>query len=456
MGGYLHLYYSDYISDNNPASILAAGKQLIKAKAEARLNTKIKSSKEVERKFEKLYALENQNLVNPDVNQRINAHEPNFQDFDAAIATLQQKVKEGGSVIEAIDLGNRLIEIIDQELRIGADTMGLAESAIYEVEQARQELIAIRTAFTTMGNGANAKDVDQSIKDKITGLHSNAAGYLLELAWIEAFINANATSLGQMISIGGKEFNINGLKIKLDPRLEKDYQKLKAIMSKSNVQTGVDAVFNLHPNGVFGKTTWVGFQIKNYQDLSAVEIGNYTIKDFWTESFYPDEFMVNVAGALTAPYSEYGPYNKWGQLPQEAYDASSIYLKMINSTKLLAIADLIAGKMRGLAHKRHYWVVRGKATKKVNVIGTSFILERIKQNYITDNKAIGLGFSTGATGLSMNTYMDKQQYENINASNFDGDDNTGWKRSINSFSTIYDKILDTKITVSLNFSNLIV
>ena len=287
MAGYLHLYYSDYIIGHNPTAILEAGKQRIQQKAESKLDAKIKSSKTVERKFEKLYQLENHNLVNPDVNNRIKAHEPNFQAFDAAITRLDELVKKGGTVGEAIKLGNDLIKIIDKELQIGANTMGLADSAIYEVDQAKQQLDAIKTEFANLSKTSQkAEDIDQSIKDKITGLHSNAAGYLLELAWIEAFINANSIGLGQMISIGGKEFDLDNVTINLDDNLKKDYEQLKRALSSVSIQTGTDALFNLHPNGVKGRTSWVGFQVKNYQTLNAVEVGNYTLKDFWTEDFF--------------------------------------------------------------------------------------------------------------------------------------------------------------------------
>lgn len=50
--------------------------------------------------------------------------------------------------------------------------------------------------------------------------------------------------------------------------------------------------------------------------------------------------------------------------------------------------------------------------------------------------------------------MNKSEFENINVDHFDSDDNTGWKRSNAAFPLIYNKILETKINISLNFSTL--
>lgn len=457
MAGYLYLYYEDYVIDNNPNMILSTAKETIRKKAESKLNFRISSSKKVEQDFQKLYGLEGTNLVNADVNQRLAAHEPHFRDFDDAISKLDSTLKEGKSVIEAINLGNKCLDIIDRELKIGANTMGLAESAIYEVQSAKNQLhkVVSTLMFARFMGKTNTSEIDKSIKDDITGLHSNAAGYLLELAWIEAFVGANAPCLGQMLSIGGKGARFNNIKVIPDPKLQRDWQKLDSAAQRTTVQTGADAVFNLHPKGVTGKTSWVGFQIKNYQDLSSVGIGNYSLKDLNIEEFYSQDFMVNVAGTLTEAFSMYGPYSSLKQLPQQEHDATNLYSKMINSTKILGIADVIAGKMRGFMHNRHYWVVRGKGTgnQKVRVIGTSTILNIIKNMYITNNNTRGLGFSTGANP-NISSFYDRAEYTIINASNFDDNDHTGLNRSSMAIPIIYKKILDTKISVSINFSKI--
>ena len=366
---------------------------------------------------------------------------------------------------------------MDNILIQGAKAKGLGNAAIKLVEEQRDRLSGIVRGLKYINKHEGTVsygDVKETIKNQISGIQKNAAGYMLELAFVYAFISANEKCLGQMINLGGRDIKLPN---KIDPRLQEDYEKLKnAIKIKQGEQTKADFVFNLHEQGVFGTTSWTGFQAKSYADISSIHVGSYTLGEILnTYNIYSDDFLVNIAGGITD--ISFGPYaniidrihaalnmpNKKstkgvtfrGLTTSDSASAAIAWGNIKTSLNLLGVVDAVAGSEIGtMVDKVNYYVIRNKETGLAKVIGVSKILNRIKNLYFDSNKK-GLGISLSAKGNKDDLY-ERKNFEKINADNFDPNDETGWNRSSKSFSEIYNKILETKVHISLDFSKIFI
>ena len=63
MSNYLHLYYADYIQEENPQNVLNIAKQIIKQKALEKLIVTAEESEQTERQLTELYKLEGDQLI---------------------------------------------------------------------------------------------------------------------------------------------------------------------------------------------------------------------------------------------------------------------------------------------------------------------------------------------------------------------------------------------------------
>jgi hypothetical protein len=141
--GYLHLFYSDYVGDNgDPISILNAAKQKIKNDALKRFSKTYVDSTMVEQAFEQKYALKPDDFGAIDItNFQYFSHANAFMlEFDTAIGELKKIIQEGGTVAKAQKLGQEAILSIDELLKIGARSGGLADGAMSQLKDGIKRL----------------------------------------------------------------------------------------------------------------------------------------------------------------------------------------------------------------------------------------------------------------------------------------------------------------------------
>jgi len=85
--------------------------------------------------------------------------------------------------------------------------------------------------------------------NEISAIQSNVSGYMLELAWVYAFLVAGKPALEQMINIGGHD--LGGLaKVIVDPKMKADLAKIEDVLNSNPVQAKADVIFNLTPGNV--------------------------------------------------------------------------------------------------------------------------------------------------------------------------------------------------------------
>lgn len=251
--GYLYLFYEDYIGDSSidPYAIITSIKDDIKKNALSKIQQGAEESLLVEYKFEQLYALNNSKdeFANIQIQQRYQQANLVLNNFDEAIATLKQKIKEGNSeVVPAIEIGNDIIKNIDAILDFGAKTGGLADGAIYQVEQFKKRMEQnVQTKLHYIKDaGGQLSDFKKPLIDELKAIQSNISGYMLEIAHIYAFLQGNSAFLGQMINIGSQNRDDKVITFKKDPKMEADRIELNKALKENKVQSKVDAIFNLH------------------------------------------------------------------------------------------------------------------------------------------------------------------------------------------------------------------
>lgn len=463
--GYLHLFYEDYIAGDGPSTdpyaIITAKKEEIKQNGLAKIKAKAQGSSLIEQEFEKLYSLNDKTDEFANVHVQAGLKEANLilTDFDQAINELKKLAKEGNANVgEAVVLGNQVVRAIDNILAIGAQTGGLGEGAYNQVQSFKQEMSDLMgklhyVSYKTGGKGSRR----QWLIDQLTSIQSNVSGYMLELAWVYAFIGANAKELGLMVNIGSKT-GIN-YKIKNDPRLNSDFERLNGALKSNLVQSKSDAVFNLNigadGNGSVSATTqWVGFQQKNVADINNIKVGSYTLGQAGILKFYDSDFLVNIVGSLAGDKyrSTKIPVSRRANksILSTQGEVDKIWANIKNSVKILAIADSIAGgKWDNMTNKVNYYVVRSKTTGDIKVISVSKILRRIANGLISENgSALGVA-NKEITDVGKND--SRSDFFMINVNAFDPYDNTGQTRSNAAYGPILIKILNTKINISLNF-----
>ena len=459
MSNYLHLYYADYIQEENPQNVLNIAKQIIKQKALEKLIVTAEESEQTERQLTELYKLEGDQLITNWAKEISNNEITNSMfDIDSAFSLLKKYIGDKNPAA-AVAIGNQIISKIDSVLLIGAKTQGLASSAIQEI---KNQLIDLKDLVEDLsyihGYNLSLDDYGHFTKKAIDGIHNNFKGYIFELAWVYGFLKANKDGLNSfMISIGGKEFGKNVV-IK-NEQMKEDFEKIKNALDTTNNQTGVDSILVINENNISGSSSYLGFQIKNYTDL-RIEVGSYILKEYLSNNDIYSKFsMVNIAGTLTHLYSEKGPFgiNKegkasWKNLTINQQTAAQQYSEMINSTKLLAVSDVVAGKIihgnNGILDRRHFWVIRSNITGDVRVISTSKILYKIKELYIDKNQSRGGGFSIGKTN-SIDVFTDREKFADMNAQSFNK--YFPKERSQEVFYKIYNELMNIKVNIAINF-----
>ncbi len=467
MAGYLYLFYGDYVGENgNPYNIITGVKENIKRKALQRFQKAYSSSAEIEQAFEKKYGLKSDEFGRIDFLSTKTFAEANtsMSNFDAAISELKRLISDGGTVKDMEEEGRRAVQAIDNLLIKGAQLGGLTDGAYNQLKDGLKRLRHVRSLIRYTDTRNNQKD---EILDALSDIESNVSGYMLEFSTIYGSVGASQYGLEQnheaMINIGSNTLGSKVFKTyKEDPQMLTDLQKLNAALASNNgIQSKADSIINMHmENGngsVSTDVTWVGFQEKNYRDISSIPlIKNKMLGELDIFSYYGSDMLVNIAGSFGNNYQKNGIFSKnmmrYSNIGQGEID--KIWNEVKNSMKLLVAADAIAGEMNdNFTNKVNYYVIRRKTDGKVKVIGVSRILDKIATAFMTgENSSLGINWGTNTANTQ---YTNRSKYWSVNAENFQSKSGSlaGSIRSAGAYQTIWSLIYTTKISISLNFSS---
>ena len=306
-------------------------------------------------------------------------------------------------------------------------------------------------------------DNKDEILDALSDIESNVSGYALEIASIYGVVGAGQYGMKNlhetMINTGSNTLGKNVTKtFKEDPQIISDFQKLTEALNSNSQQAKADSVINLHMSdgsgSVTGNVEWVGFQEKNYKEISSIEVLEKTLGELGIFSYYDQNVLVNLAGGLGNNYQnnnvmhflvrnpDYGETQ--GQLDQ-------VWLGIRNSMKLLCAVDGIAGYLQSnFTNQVNYYVIRRKTDAQVNVIGVSRILDKII-NALNSNESSAMGINWGE--IKSGRYNNRSVYWKHNTENFQPWSLTAAQtRSDKAYPQIVNEISQTKVRISLNFS----
>lgn len=454
--GYLHLFYEDYIAESGaaPYAIIASAKESIKQNAISRLKTTMEGSAVVEKELENFYALNDKRDSFADVNAQENLKKVNsiMSDFDNAIAQLKTLAQEGGEISQLVSESNKITKSIDRILELGASTGGLADSAYQEIKnfEMRMQWVASHVKYSQYKGGKRK----QKLINEISAIQSNVSGYMLELAWVYAFLVAGKPPLEQMINIGGHD--LGGLaKVIIDPKMKADLAKIEAALNSNSAQAKADVIFNLTPGNVSATSQWVGFQMKNVTSLNGVHVGSYSLGEVNINNFYDEDFLVNIAGTLAGNhYRAKIPSSRRTHKENLSSqgEVDKIWATIKNSTKILGAADAIAGQLAAnFTNKVNYYVIRDKSSGgSIRVIAVSKIIEKIKKA-LTEGSENMYGINIGE---AQGQVASRSSFWKINVEAFSPDSQDGSERSSNAYGAVLQEILATKGGISLNFASL--
>ena len=472
--GYLYLFYSDYIHENpDPQTILQEVKNQIKRESLQKLQTASNYSATIEQAFEQKYNIPVDSFGALDIRPSQEFNEANIamNNFDDVIQKLKQLILEGGLISDAQTLGQQAVSAIDTLLTQGALTGGLAEGAYDQLQEGLQKLKTACQMTRYKGTGGKQWKEKDEILNLLKDVESNVSGYALELATVYGAVGSSHYTLKAlhetMINIGSNTLGTNITKtFRNDPQVLQDLQELEAALQSNNgIQSKADSVINMHmtdgQGSVIATPTWVGFQQKNYRNISNVTITQEkTLWELGFFNYYDGDMIVNIAGSLGNNYQKRSLNIDWetrrhykdnlvgltqGELDKEWNEAK-------NSMKMLLAADAIAGKMKdNFTNKINYYVIREKGTSKIRVIGVSRILDKIALAINNDeNSSLGINW-----GYTKGKYSHRQKYWQHSISNFDVSNNPNSKyvRSFRAYPAVLSEIANTKIAISLNFSS---
>ena len=467
---YLYLFYSDYIAENgNPYDLIRATKEKIKMQSLKNFKTAYISSNEIEQVFEKKYNLQPNDFGSIDIvnNNFIAESNAMMMSFDSAISNLKTLIKEGGTVKQAQLLGKEAIYSIDKILLQGASTGGLAEGAYNQVQRGLEKLKEAVSLTRRKGTGGKQWKNKDEILNMLEDIESNVSGYALEIALTYGFVGAYEHVMQKnhetMINIGSTTLSENVIKnFKEDPLMLQDLQKINnALISNKGTQSKADSVINMHmadgQGSVSADVSWVGFQEKNYRDISSIPTGvSKTLQDLGILSYYDTDLLVNTAGSLGNNYigtkipKTMARYPEFGDTQG---NIDKVWNEIKNSMKLLLAADAITGEIsQNFTNKVSYYVVRQKSSAKIRVIGVSKILDKIATAFSDINETHMLGINWGMSDSTR--YSNRSEYWRKNVANFTMKQSlmAGQLRSNKAYPEVLNAILSTKISISLNFN----
>ena len=414
------------------------------------------SSIEREQEFEELYQIRPEDFSDKgDIKweklldkERWEAVNADMTSFDDAIAAMRKGYEKQDKEIDILQEAQKAVNSIDAVLRKGALTAGLTDGAM---EEARQWKKTLRQLKWALADGTAEGDIAQQIKNIAT----HVSGALLEIAFPYAFLTANEKGLeccnSQMLNIGGHSGPRVSVTFKEDPQYKADVQKIRAALRTNTKQSKADSVIHVGENSVSGTVSWAGFQQKNYQDVSSIEVMEFNLNGLISD--YDTDFVVNTAGGLGYNHQQNIPMMPSSLNPvftQGAID--SIWMNLKRSVRLNMAAEGIAGFMNAnFTNKVNYYVIRSKKNGKVRIIGVSTILQKILNDFNSElDSSMGISFKDDYDTKAWH----RERYWSYNTDNFQEGfpSEVKYVRSMRAYPAILQEINNTKMQITLDFS----
>lgn len=297
-------------------------------------------------------------------------------------------------------------------------------------------------------------------------LNTQASGLALEVFSQAALVDANITGLQEVLHVGNK---VGKELLKMDGRIQQDYDKQRRQLEKINQEPGVDVLLT-YKSGEGGSLTYSlesfeGIQVKNYTDVSSIPLGgrlNTTLGQLNIQSFFgnPDN-LVNAAATFGSQVSE-----KTENLPKYFFDLvnnqqnqttqwelNQEWLEAIDQIRQLASLDAMAHNNLGYLNQAMYYLVRDKSNAgKIRIISKYDILKNAQKAFnFTKRNDKGYRIYNWKTDKEVNRY----NYTKIHEKYFKDapeDDNEIDKinRSQEAYAEILRTIEKTKISVAFN------
>lgn len=477
---YLYLFYGNYLEKEeiDPWAIINKAKQDIKIAGLRKLQeTKRKLNSQrssFESDLEELYKLTPKDfqtaLESTPIMKILN-------NYDEAQTILEKALTGTVDTLKALNAINQLILDMDIILVRGAQLGGLTIGSIEQARSYRDRIFELRQAIKWGTSGT--KDQKKSIAKTGTAALNSLSGSLLEIAsaigWMEItsqLANADRSVMEAIGKRSSKNFSVTTI---ADSNLERIRQQIEAALANLGEEGKVDN-FIVNKKSVSADASWASFQTKNYKDPSNIAITSVkTYADLQIGRYFNWKFLINTAGGLGDNHLQdsYSTRNKEKKdqrhvnikrfLPEREVSAAEIDTYWVNiqqQAKVLGAADAIAAcGAKGLGAGLDYYIVRHRYDGGVRIIPTAKILENMISAYQATNgdfNALGVKNNLldrgNSKGARMNIYGDINAKAFVNPPNY-ADIPSGWTRSMKAWTPIYNKIADTKVSISLNLSS---
>lgn len=476
---YLYLFYGSYLEKEeiDPWAVINKAKQDIKVAGLRKLQEVKRELNNQRSNFES--DLEELYELTPKDFQATLESTPAMKilnSYDEAQRVLEEALTGTVNTLKALNAINQLVLDMDTLLIRGAQLGGLAIGSVEQARSYRDRIFELREAIKWGTSGTkNQKD---SIAKIGTAALNSLSGSLLEIAaaigWMEIISQLANADKSVMEAIGkrtSKNFSVTTI---ADPNLEEIRQQIEATLANPGEEGKADN-FIVNKRSVSADASWASFQTKNYKDPSKINITSVkTYADLQIGRYFDWKFLINTAGGLGDNHlqdsrstknkkeKDQRYVNVWRLAPVRETTAGEIDVYWGNiqqQARVLGAADAIAARgAKGLSVGLDYYIIRHRYNGNVRIIPTAEILENMILAYQSTGDFNALGVKNGllesdnSKGARMRTYGD------INAKSFVHPPNgpdipSGWQRSMKAWTPLYNKIADTKVSISLNLSS---
>lgn len=472
---YLYLFYGNYLEKENidPYAIINTAKQEIKSAGMRKiknlrgsLNTQ---RSDFESELQKLYGLTPQDFQTKLENNFAMKLLTNFEEA-------QQQLEEGLSKAETdIDLGEEIakaITALDQILKLGANLGGLTAGSIEKAKSYNDKILELEEAIN---NGtAGIKGEKGSVATAGINALNSVSGSLLEIAvaigWMTIMMKLGKTNSSLMGAIGQNKGQNLTITTRPSEELEMLYRQIEQTLASASTEGKADN-FVVTQNAVSGTMSWATFQTKNYRNIRDITIESVkTYAELQMGRYFGWHFLINTAGGLGDNHlqdskSSGGDTNVTFTRFRDtdsritAATIDTHWMNIQQQAKVLAAADTIAAQgAKELGAGLDYYIVRERFSNNIRIIPVADLLDNLYHAYqnSTDGNlnSFGVRDTSWTSGKSLQGSRMKT-YGIINSSAFKAPPwrpsiPSGWIRSKRAYNPIYEKLKETKVSISLN------
>lgn len=464
---YLYLFYGNYLEkeDVDPYAIIDTAKQEIKSAGmrkikdlRGRLNTQ---RSDFESELQELYGLTPQDFQ---IKLENNFAMKLLTTFEEA----QQQLEEGLSKAETdIDLGEEIakaISALDQILKLGANLGGLTVGSIEKAESYYDKILELKEAINS--GTAGIKGEKGSVATAGINALNSVSGSLLEIAvaigWMTIMMKLGKANSSLMGAVGQNKGQNLTITTRPSEELEMLYRQIEQTLANASTEGKADN-FVVTQNTVSGTMSWATFQTKNYRNIKDITIESVkTYAELQMGRYFGWHFLINTAGGLGDNHlQENVSFTRLKDADSQitAADIDTHWMNIQQQAKVLAAADIIAAQgAKELGAGLDYYIIRERFSNNLRIIPVADLLDNLYHAYQNSSdgnlNSFGVRDTSWTSGRSLQGSRMKN-YGTINASAFKAPPwrpsiPSGWIRSKRAYNPIYEKLKETKVSISLN------